>query len=101
MRTWLKVISGLLGAYLVLCVGLFAAMCQPPGVFGSIMSKVPMPLTMVFPFGPLWTLARSGNLEMGELAPDFDLPTPDKKSQVRLSSFRGHKPVVLVFGSYT
>ena len=54
MRTWLKVISGLLGAYIVLCLGLFAAMCQPPGVFGSIMSNVPMPLLMLFPFEPLW-----------------------------------------------
>ena len=101
MRTWLKVISGLLGAYIVLCLGLFAAMCQPPGVFGSIMSNVPMPLLMLFPFEPLWTLARSGNLEIGEPSPDFDLPTPDENSRIRLSSFRGHKPVLLVFGSYT
>ena len=101
MRTWLKVISGLLGAYIVLCLGLFAAMCQPPGVFGSIMSRVPMPLLMLFPFEPLWVLARSGALEVGEPAPDFDLPTPDKNFHIRLSSFRGHKPVVLVFGSYT
>ncbi len=49
----------------------------------------------------VWTLARSGSLQVGEPAPDFALPTPDKESQVRLSSFRGEKPVVLVFGSYT
>ncbi len=101
MRTWLKVVSGSLGVYLVLCAGLFAAMCQPPGVFGSIMSKFPMPLIMLFPFERLWTLARSGDLEVGQPAPDFDLPTPDKESHVRLSNFRGGKPVVLVFGSYT
>lgn len=37
----------------------------------------------------------------GEMAPDFELRSPDGKSAVRLSSFRGGKPVVLVFGCYT
>ena len=36
-----------------------------------------------------------------DMAPDFVLPTVNRKSQVRLSSFRGKQPVVLVFGSYT
>lgn len=36
----------------------------------------------------------------GEMAPDFELRSPDGKSAVRLSSLRG-KPVVLVFGCYT
>jgi len=40
-------------------------------------------------------------LKVGALAPDFDLPTLDNSSRVRLSSFRGEEPVVLVFGSYT
>jgi hypothetical protein len=38
---------------------------------------------------------------VGQTAPDFTLPTHDGKSKVRLSEFRGRKPVVLVFGSFT
>jgi Ca2+-binding EF-hand superfamily protein len=34
-------------------------------------------------------------------APDFLLWTKDKNEQVRLSQFRGKRPVVLVFGSFT
>lgn len=37
----------------------------------------------------------------GDLAPDFELSSPDGSRKVRLSSFRGHKPVVLVFGCLT
>jgi hypothetical protein len=37
----------------------------------------------------------------GQLAPDFELHTPDGKSSIRLSSFREQKPVVLIFGSFT
>ena len=37
----------------------------------------------------------------GDLAPDFTLASPDGSEPVRLSSFRGIAPVVLVFGSYT
>jgi Ca2+-binding EF-hand superfamily protein len=40
-------------------------------------------------------------LKVGDLAPDFTLPDPTGKKQVSLSSFRGKKPVVLVFASYT
>jgi hypothetical protein len=38
---------------------------------------------------------------VGEAAPDFTLPTPDGKKKYRLSQYRGRKPVVLVFGSFT
>lgn len=37
----------------------------------------------------------------GEMAPDFALKSKDGKSTVKLSSFRGQKPVALIFGSYT
>ena len=40
-------------------------------------------------------------LKAGDLAPDFRLPTYDKSSLVQLSKFRGDRPVVLIFGSYT
>jgi hypothetical protein len=37
----------------------------------------------------------------GDPAPDFSLPDVKGTSEVRLSSFRDKKPVVLIFGSYT
>jgi Ca2+-binding EF-hand superfamily protein len=45
---------------------------------------------------------RSGPPRVGEAAPDFNLPlVADKKTLVRLSRFKGKKPVALIFGSYT
>jgi hypothetical protein len=38
---------------------------------------------------------------VGQVAPDFELKTADGKETIRLSSFRGRKPVVLIFGSHT
>jgi peroxiredoxin len=37
----------------------------------------------------------------GDMAPDFSLYDIDGKNSVTLSDFRGKKPVVLVFGSFT
>ena len=37
----------------------------------------------------------------GDLAPDFELVDIDGENRVRLSDSRGHKPVALVFGSFT
>ena len=85
--------SGLLG-------GLLLVMRQPV-VFGKVMSELPRPLFMVIPFKQLWFVARAGHLKVGDPAPDFVLPTAARKVQVQLSSFRGSKPVVLIFGSYT
>ena len=87
--------------YLVLCVALYWAMTRPPDVFGRIMARVPLPLMIVLPFETLWKHARAGTLEPGDMAPDFRLPTLDRKDTVQLASFRGSRPVVLVFGSYT
>lgn len=56
---------------------------------------------MVLPFETLWFRARAGSVAVGDTAPDFRLVTLDKKSEVSLASFRGSKPVVLIFGSYT
>ncbi len=39
--------------------------------------------------------------EVGADAPDFHLPRLGSAERVRLSSFRGRKPVALIFGSYT
>jgi peroxiredoxin len=49
----------------------------------------------------MWNRARAGVLEPGDMAPDFRLKTRDGTSEVQLSSFRGSRPVVLIFGSYT
>jgi glyoxylase-like metal-dependent hydrolase (beta-lactamase superfamily II) len=40
-------------------------------------------------------------LAVGDAAPDFVLPTPDRSRTVTLSKEWREKPVVLVFGSYT
>ncbi len=39
--------------------------------------------------------------KVGDLAPNFKLKSRDGKSEVDLASFRGKKPVMLIFGSYT
>jgi hypothetical protein len=76
------------------------AMRQPPEQFGRVMSHMPGPAFMLFPFETMWNKARAGTVQAGEMAPDFRLPTLDHKSEVELAALRG-KPVVLVFGSYT
>jgi cytochrome oxidase Cu insertion factor (SCO1/SenC/PrrC family) len=40
-------------------------------------------------------------LRAGDVAPDFTLPDQTGKKEVTLSSFKGKKPVVLIFGSHT
>ena len=40
-------------------------------------------------------------LKQGDVALDFNLKSVDGQRQVKLSSFRGDKPVALIFGSYT
>ena len=39
--------------------------------------------------------------EVGEMAPTFTLMSLDGKGETDLASFRGKRPVVLFFGSYT
>ena len=91
----------IVGAYASLLVAMNRAMHQPPEQFGRFMSKMPVAVFFIAPFETMWTRARSGNLKIGEPAPDFTLPTQDKTGHVTLSSIRNDKPVVLVFGSYT
>ncbi len=101
-RKWLKIgVAGLAIVYAALSAALFVAMKQPPMRFAAVMSKLPMASMMVLPFEPLWSLARAGDLKVGDLAPDFRLRTYGESSWVQLSEFRGDRPVVLVFGSYT
>src|SRR5438067_1148438 len=91
----------LAAAELGLCAAAYWAMRQTPDTFGRIVARTPMPVMMAVPFERLWKRARAGGLNAGDPAPDFRLPTLDRKSNVQLSSFRGDRPVVLVFGSYT
>lgn len=100
-RDLVRLAAVLVGTYLVFLAAVFVAMCQPPHRFGQFMSKLPMATMAVVPFEPMWNVARGGELRVGDMAPDFRLPTVDRKSYVQLASFRGRQPVVLVFGSYT
>ena len=97
----LKVLAAL-GCLWLLYVGwIFRQMYRPPAQFAATMAKMPGPAMMLFPFETLWSRARAGSVVVGDPAPDFRLPTLDKKAEVTLASLRGSKPVVLVFGSYT
>jgi hypothetical protein len=104
-RVWIqrgvKLGVAVLALWLVLSASLFAVMCQPPIVFNRVMAKMPPLAFFVLPFETLWLQARHGSLRVGDPAPDFQLATADRASQVQLSSFRGQKPVVLIFGSHT
>ena len=39
--------------------------------------------------------------KVGDMAPDFELTDVTGEHRVRLSQFRGERPVALVFGSFT
>ena len=80
---------------------IYYLMTQPPGRFASAIARLPGPAFLLFPFETMWFHARAGTLQPGDPAPDFHLRTLDKTAEVSLSSFRGQKPVVLIFGSYT
>ena len=101
IRILLRIIVVLVLLYAAAVACLAIAMRQPPDTFGRIMSKLPPLAFMALPFEPLWMNARAGALEPGQQAPDFALKPLDGGSVVRLSTFRGQRPVVLVFGSYT
>ena len=39
--------------------------------------------------------------QVGDMPPDFDLKRMGSEERVRLSTFKGQRPVALIFGSYT
>jgi hypothetical protein len=50
----------------------------------------------------IWQKENNPNVpKVGEMAPDFELSDYTGSKTVRLSDFRGKKPVVLLFGSFT
>ena len=100
MRTLLKIALPLAGLYVLLTAVIYTVMWRPPVEFASFIAKFPAMTPAVLPFRLMWTHARAGDLQPGDVAPDFELPTYDKKSTVQLSGLRG-RPVVLIFGSYT
>lgn len=105
-RTRLPRILGTLALAFVLLYGLalagfYYAMTQPPATFGNLMKRTGPAPFLLFPFETMWKSARAGHVNVGDLAPDFTLPLLDHSGSVTLSSLRGSKPVVLVFGSYT
>jgi hypothetical protein len=96
-----KVAVLLVLVYAGFLAAIYVMMRRPPEQFAAAIAKMPGPLFMVLPFETLWFRARAGHVGVGEEAPEFRLRTLDGKSEVSLSSMRGAKPVVLVFGSYT
>ena len=89
--------------WLIACAALYRVMRQPPENFAHVMARVPAPIAfVVLPFETLWTHARAGELHAGDAAPDFSLAKLDNSGQVQLWALTAaHRPVVLIFGSYT
>ena len=77
------------------------AMRQPPAKFGSVMARMPMPAFFLFPFETMWTHARSGSLQPGDVAPALTLERLGDHQPVPMASLWEERPVALVFGSYT
>ena len=89
-------------AWVMACIGLYNVMRRSPEDFARVMAKIPQPAAfLVLPFETLWMHARSGVLQVGSPAPDFNLAKLDKTDHIQLSALTKDRPVVLVFGSYT
>jgi hypothetical protein len=106
MKLWKKILIAFVAAYLLLAAVVWTVVSLPPARFAGIMAKLPTSenpglLFMIVPIGPLMMLARAGHLKPDDMAPDFRLPVLHSQETVQLASFRGQKPVALIFGSYT
>jgi hypothetical protein len=98
----LVVLVGVVVAYFSLGGYVWWAMHQPPETFAGAVAKMPQPVVfLLYPFETLWTHARAGSLKIGDPVPDFSLQEVDKSERIQLSALNQHRPVVLVFGSYT
>jgi hypothetical protein len=64
----------------------------------SALRKPPVRLLAVFK-------AETGSIfegpRVGDVAPDFTLPTEDGKAEINLTKYRANRPLVLVFGNFT
>lgn len=106
MRWFKRIAIGFVAVYLCITAIAWLVVSLPPAQFAKVMSKLPTSekpglLFLVVPIGPLMGLARAGHLKAGDLAPDFHLRKLHSAEIVELASFRGQKPVALIFGSYT
>jgi len=102
MKRWLGRASVILILLWVGFVGyIYRAMRQPPEVFGHVMARMPMPAYFLFPFETMWTHARGGTIQPGDIAPSLTVKKLEDKSPIQLGSLWAERPVVLVFGSYT
>ena len=103
MKWLLRAIVAVVAVWVVLCGTVAVAMNQTPERFGAFMKRMPAPVVWGgLPAKAMWLWARRGDLVEGDAAPDFNLrTTQDRTRRVALSSYRGDRPVVLVFGSYT
>ena len=70
-------------------------------VAGCASSKIEPPALLNGGKGHPGDFRRVDTVHEGDMAPDFKLKTLDGSRTMRLSQFRGKKPVVLIFGSYT
>jgi hypothetical protein len=75
-------------------------------LLSALASAVCLSLTSLWAQGPSGKKAADrkrgeDRVRENDVAPDFELKTTDGKTLVKLSDFRGKKPVALVFGSYT
>ena len=84
---------------------------------GNVNTILPRRTVLFFPAGLLPALCRAqnpkppvdlsqfgrgeGRFSEGQMAPDFTLKKLHSQSTCTLSSFRGHRPVALIFGSFT
>jgi uncharacterized membrane protein len=105
-RRWKPILLKTFLVVFVLWLGFVAfmwhAMRKSPDEFGAVMKHMPVPAVfLAAPFETMWLRARAGELQPGDIAPEFNLQTLDKTSHVALSSLVAKGPVVLVFGSYT
>lgn len=73
---------------LLLMLGCATAPVEPPPLLNGVRSRP-------------GDLRRVDTVMVGDRAPDFRLKTLDGQRTIRLSAFRGKRPVVLIFGSYT
>jgi hypothetical protein len=101
MRILRNIVVLLACAWLAFCGLMYYEMRNPPAHFAMFMSRLPGVVFLLAPFETMWNSARAGTLKAGDQAPDFRLKTLDQQSEVSLSTFRGSRPVVLIFGSYT
>lgn len=98
---FLRIAASAAALWCFVLAGFYYAMRQPPETFSRVMMHVGPAPFLLFPFETTWKHARAGHLQIGDAAPDFHLPLLDASGSVELSSFRGNRPVVLIFGSYT